>query len=215
MGDEVTMESVKALIAEALGKLKGTDDIDESAGRGGKVPWERFDTVNRERKRALEALAALTPKVDALTAQHQAAQQTTKEEAAAAIAVQATTNAEDLALVDVGFDAAGRSALRAHWGGLPEATRGKDVTEWWTARLGELVAHRKDPKTATAPELPKTLAPYLPAPAKATTAPGAQPATATTGIPGIVVGTGLSPNATGVDTSTVADPVKALEGMTT
>jgi len=152
--------SADDLIAKIKAALGGggtrEDDDDGDEPRGGKVPYDRFQAVARERaalKRQLGEALSLVERERATAAK---SVDEVKAAAAREVAQLAAQYDERLAARDLGFDEDGVTALRVAYSRLPEKGRPSSAVEWW--------------KTATADEegrkaLPKTLLAYLPAPA--------------------------------------------------
>lgn len=149
--------SADDLIAKIKAALGGggarEDDDGDDEPRGGKVPYDRFQAVARERaalKRQLgEALSLVERERSAATK----AIEQLKADAAKEVSSLAAQYDERLAARDLGFDEDGVTALRVAFSRLPEKGRPGSAVEWW--------------KTATADEegrksIPKTLLAYLP-----------------------------------------------------
>ncbi len=168
-------------IEALLSRIPKAADDEPAAGKT--VSYDRFFHANQRAKAAEEGLAALQAEVKAFRESQAGELKKVKDAGASDVAQLALRHHEDLALVDMGFDADGRSALRAAWDRQPEATRPKTPSEMWKGHLAALEAHRKDPEKAAAPEVPKTLAAYLPAAKEDVGAePAAKPATRVGGV---------------------------------
>jgi len=137
------------------------DDIDLGPSR---VPVER---LRREidKRRALEGqLTELRQQVEALGAGHKTALDGIKAETAGQLKAIGQAHAEDLALVDLGLsDPIGRKTLREVYGAIPQESRPKSPVDFWRSQVEAQRAHLADPKQATAPEVHRTMTPYLPA----------------------------------------------------
>jgi len=187
---------------------KGGDlDDDDDGGRGRSVDYARFFKANQRRKAAEEALQTMQAEVEALR-QSTAAEVERIKAAAADQAVKLQGRHQiDLGLVDAGFDADGRDALRAYWSRVPEADRGDSPLDWWAGQVEAVKTHRADPQ-GDAPRLPRTLAPYLPTEPAAEAAPDAAPSSAPTARPGRppITVAGINAGAFRVDQNVVARP---------
>jgi len=162
MADDPTPDADGILkkVEAIIGRVKTPDD-DPPAGRS--VPYERFFAANQRAKAAEEALTTLRADVEALQGASKTQLAAAKAEVAAEVAKLGTQHQQDLALVDLGLDADGRAEVRRVWSGLPEASRPKSPVDYWQAALGAHKAHAEDPEKP-APQLPRTLAGYLPQP---------------------------------------------------
>lgn len=188
MADETEVKSLLTQIQQALSRAK-TDDADDGGGGGkGSVPYERFFKVNQRAQAAEQALNALQAQVGDLEKGYQAALDEFKKAAAAEVAQLGQRHQEDLALVDLGVDADGRSALRAAYQRLPEDKRPKSVVDYWKGQMEAYQAHAKDPEKVEAPAIPRTLTPYLPKPEQQQRSQGGGGRPGQGHVPGIVVG---------------------------
>lgn len=170
-----------AKIKAALGGGAREDDDGDDEPRGGKVPYDRFQAVARERaalKRQLgEALSLVERERSAATK----AIEQLKADAAKEVSSLAAQYDERLAARDMGFDEDGVTALRTAYSRLPEKGRPASAVEWW--------------RTVTADEegrksIPKTLLAYLPQQTEEKTADKAPAKKGTgTGAGGIDAGT--------------------------
>lgn len=181
------------LFAKFRGASRPLDDdhMDlDGASDNARVPVSRLRSVTADNKRLREQLAELQGEVEKVKGAYQqraeaaekAAQKAAekaREEAAAQVTAIAQGHAEDLELVDLGFkDPLGRNAVRDAWGRLPEPQRGASPIDWLRqqvaaaeARAAYLADPKADPAKAPAPPaLPRTVAAYLPEPAKVETA---------------------------------------------
>lgn len=166
MSENGGSDDLIAKIKAALGGGAREDDDGDDEPRGGKVPYDRFQAVARERaalKRQLgEALSLVERERSAATK----AIEQLKADAAKEVSSLAAQYDERLAARDLGFDEDGVTALRVAFSRLPEKGRPASAVEWW--------------KTATADEegrksIPKTLLAYLPQPADEKAADKAPP----------------------------------------
>lgn len=114
--------------------------------------------------------APTTPADMISAADHRAALDALRAEAAKSVAeVQARATA-DIAMVGLGFaDDLSRAALRQAWEAEPKGTRGDSPAVWWKAQMAALEAHRAD-ATKPSPSIPATLRAFVPE------APAAKPA---------------------------------------
>lgn len=153
--------SADDLIAKIKAALGGggtrEDDDDGDEPRGGKVPYDRFQAVARERAALKKQLGEALSLVERERASAAKSIDEVKAAAAREVAQLAAQYDERLAARDLGFDEDGVTALRVAYSRLPEKGRPASAVEWW--------------KTATADEegrkaIPKTLVAYLPAPAE-------------------------------------------------
>ena len=188
MSDENDVKSLLAQIQKALGRAKSEDD--GGGDNKGAVPYERFFKVNQRALAAEQALEALGGKVEDMEKAHASKLDELKQTAASEVAQLGQRHQEDLGLVDLGFDADGRAALRAAYQRLPEAQRPKTVVDYWKGQMEAHQAHAKDPDKAEAPSIPRTLTPYLPNSGQQQRSPGSAEGGRSTGrqVPGIVVG---------------------------
>lgn len=158
MSENGGSDDLIAKIKAALGGGGAREDDDgDDEPRGGKVPYDRFQAVARERaalKRQLgEALSLVERERSAATKAIEEMKAATAKEVSAL----AAQYDERLAARDLGFDEDGVTALRVAYSRLPEKGRPASAVEWW--------------RTATADEesrkaIPKTLVAYLPAPSE-------------------------------------------------
>ena len=184
---------------------KGGDLDDDDGGRGRSVDYARFFKANQRRKAAEEALQTMQAEVEALRLGATAEVERIKAAAADQAVKLQGRHQIDLGLVDAGFDADGRDALRAYWSRVPEADRGGSPLEWWGGQVEAVKAHRADPQ-GDAPRLPRTLAPYLPPEPVAEATPAAAPSNAPTARPGRspITVAGINAGAFRVDQNVVA-----------
>lgn len=184
------------LADKILSKIRGTrtrhedDDDDLDAGATDRNTLRgRVSKLAAERRELLKTIEELGGQVDGLKsefqkraekleADHKAQVKRLHEETAAQVTAIAHNHAEDLELVDLGFkDPLGRNAVRDAWGRLPEPQRGASPIDWLRqqvaaaeARAAYLADPKADPAKAPAPPaLPRTVAAYLPEPAKVET----------------------------------------------
>lgn len=168
-----------AKIKAALGGGAREDDDGDDEPRGGKVPYDRFQAVARERaalKRQLGEALSLVERERATAAK---AIEQLKADAAKEVSALAAQYDERLAARDLGFDEDGVTALRTAYSRLPEKGRPASAVEWWRT----VTADEEGRKT-----VPKTLVAYLPAPADEKPTDKA-PAKKGTGAGGIDAGT--------------------------
>ena len=168
-----------AKIKAALGGGTREDDDGDDEPRGGKVPYDRFQAVARERAALKKQLGEALSLVERERASAAKAIEQLKADAAKEVSSLAAQYDERLAARDLGFDEDGVTALRTAYSRLPEKGRPASAVEWW--------------KTATADEegrksIPKTLVAYLPQQAEEKTADKA-PQKKGTGAGGIDAGT--------------------------
>lgn len=152
---------------------------DDEDGHEKPVPYSRFKAERLRAKAAEEAAAAMRAEVDGLKKSYQDELKAIQTAAAADVGRMAQRAAEDLALDKLNLDEDGRAELRRVYDRMPPEGRPKTAVDLWRGVLDGVKAHRADPKAA-APEVPRTLAGYLPAPeaeqpAKPEPKPGMQP----------------------------------------
>lgn len=157
MSENGGSDDLIAKIKAALGGGGAREDDDgDDEPRGGKVPYDRFQAVARERaalKRQLgEALSLVERERSAATKAIEELKAATAKEVSAL----AAQYDERLAARDLGFDEDGVTALRVAYSRLPEKGRPASAVEWWRT----VTADEEGRKT-----VPKTLVAYLPAPA--------------------------------------------------
>jgi len=170
MADEkIDVESLAKKLMEMLGKHKPAGDLDDDGdGRGPprSVPYHRLVEERAARKAADTALADLATQVAALQQGYDQRLAKVREDVAGEVKTIGQRHLEDLALVDAGMtDHLGRQTLRVAWDAAPKESRGKSPVEWWATITAAQQAHLADPEKAKAPEVPRPLQPYLPAPA--------------------------------------------------
>ena len=158
---------LREAINKLLGRLKpddeGGDEDDPRSGRS--VSYDRFVKVNERRKAAETGLADITARLEQIEANYAEKVREMQTKAAADVGAIATRHAEDLQLVQLNMDDAGRAELRRAWSSLPEDGRPKSSVDWWTSQVEAHKAHVADP-TKPAATVPRTLALYLPEVAK-------------------------------------------------
>lgn len=155
-----------------------SDEDDDYSGPVSKSTFlERLGREREKRQRAESALSELSAQVEQLQAGYRSSLDALKTEAAESVKMIGLRHTEDLQMVDLGVtDDLGRQTIRTAWDRLPKDTRGKSPAEWWSGQVEAQRAHLADPKAATAPEVPKALAAYLPAaPATGDNGAGGQP----------------------------------------
>lgn len=153
MSENGGSDDLIAKIKAALGGGAREDDDGDDEPRGGKVPYDRFQAVTRERAALKRQLGEALSLVERERASATKSIEQLKADAAKEVAALAAQYDERLAARDLGFDEDGVTALRVAYSRLPEKGRPASAVEWW--------------KTATADEesrkaLPKTLLAYLP-----------------------------------------------------
>jgi len=156
-----------------MGRIPKADPPSEDHGAPpSTVPYTRFFEANQRAKAAEEALAAMKAEVTGYRTETATAFESLKADTAKSVSALQSRHLEELALVEAGIDVAGRDALRAHWGRVPEADRGESPAAWWLTQVEATKAAAADPAKA-APDLPRALAAYLPAVTPAPAAPAA------------------------------------------
>jgi len=174
--------ALRDLLARALGRAREEDDDDDPrAGRA--VPYDRFVKANERRKQAEASLGDLQSRIDKLETGYADRLKAIQTEAAGHVGAIAQRHAEDLQLVQLGVDDAGRAEMRRVLSLVPEGERPKSAVDWWTAQVEAHKAHVAD-KAKPAPQIPRTLQPYLPAVEAAEPEPQAKPA----GLSGVRIG---------------------------
>lgn len=168
-----------AKLKAALGGGAREDDDDGDEPRGGKVPYDRFQAVARERAQLKRQLGEALSLVERERATAAKAIEQLKADAAKEVSALAAQYDERLAARDLGFDEDGVTALRVAYSRLPEKNRPASAVEWWRT----VTADEEGRKT-----VPKTLVAYLPAPADEKPTDKA-PAKKGTGAGGIDAGT--------------------------
>jgi len=160
---DIDMDALVDRIKAALGAGARRDDDDGGGGRG-RVPYDRFDQVRRERDEARRSLEELGGQVQGLRAQHASALDEVRENAASQFKALQLRHNEDLSLTESGFrDPLGRAALRGAYDALPKGERPSTMSEWWNGLLEARTAHASDGEAHAAPSIPATLQGYLPA----------------------------------------------------
>ena len=167
MGDIDTDGLSRSILAGLTKHLRGSndDDYDDPDDYGsGKIPRHRLQREIDKRRAAEAALQELAGKVDQLEQGYRSQVDQMQATTAEQVSTIGKRHAEDLALVDAGItDVLGRSAVRTAWEKLPTAARGKSAADWWRGSVQALEAHRADPEShPAAPEIPRTLAGYVP-----------------------------------------------------
>ena len=166
MSENGGSDDLIAKIKAALGGGTREDDDGDDEPRGGKVPYDRFQAVARERaalKRQLgEALSLVERERSAATKAIEELKAATAKEVSAL----AAQYDERLAARDMGFDEDGVTALRTAYSRLPEKGRPASAVEWWRTVTADEEARKN---------LPKTLVAYLPAPTEEKAADKAPP----------------------------------------
>ncbi len=152
MSDEDILAKIKA----ALGAKPDDGDGDDDEPRGGKVPYDRFQAVTRERAALKRQLGEALSLVEKERAAATKAMDDLKAAAAKEVSALAAQYDERLAARDLGFDEDGATALRAAYSRLPEKGRPASAVEWWRSVTADEEARKA---------LPRTLLAYLPAPA--------------------------------------------------
>lgn len=216
-GGAADMDTLAGKIAKMLGRNKapGDDDsLDDYGRRADRVPYDRFQAKVNEVKALREQLAEVGAEFS--TFKEQSSTWRSEFEAAHANSVTelGTQHQHSLSLVEAGIkDPLGRQAVRAAWDRAPKSTRGANHAEWFEGLVQARSAAHLD-ESLTAPDIPRTLAGYLPelqAPPPATTKGRPPPRRAVSSPRRPVDGdTGLS--ALGDDAS-ISDIVAALDAQ--
>ena len=167
MGDIDTDGLSRSILAGLTKHLRGSkeDDYDDPDDYGnGKIPRHRLQREIDKRRAAEAALQELAGKVDQLEQGYRSQVEQMQTATADQVSTIGKRHAEDLALVDAGItDVLGRQAVRTAWEKLPKDARGKSAADWWRGSVQALEAHRADPEShPAAPEIPRTLAGYVP-----------------------------------------------------
>lgn len=177
---EIDYDEIARRFRSALSSRSEEDgyDYDEDEGRGrrgGRIPYDRFAAVRRERDEARQKLEELAGLVESLKNNQEAALSEVREAAARDVQALQARHVEDLALVDQGFsDPLGRAALRQAWEAAPSSTRGKSPAAYWADLMARREAHASG-EAEDAPAIPATLRGYLPAEEPAPAAPSRRP----------------------------------------
>lgn len=214
MSDQLDPDTLADRIARslssAMGRGRDDDGDDYDQPRGGRVPYDRFAAKAREAKQLREEMAALAAQVDDLRNGYASQLDAIKASTAEELKTVAQRHAEDLRLTEHGIkDDLGRSALRQAWEAQPQGARGKSPSDWWGQQVAAINAHRADPETAPAVEVPRVLSGYLPA------APAPAPAPARGGPPRVDAGARTIQNQS-LEQRLASTPVEdSLEAMLT
>ena len=216
-GGGVDMDTLASRIAKMLGRNKalGDDDsLDDYGRRADRVPYDRFQSKVNEVKALREQLAEVGAEFTSYKEQASAWRTQFETDHAASVTELGTQHQHSLTLVEAGIkDPLGRQAVRAAWDRAPKSTRGANHAEWFEGLVQARSAAHLD-ESLTAPDIPRTLAGYLPelqAPAPATTKGRPPPRRAVSSPRRPVDGdTGLS--ALGDDAS-ISDIVAALDAQ--
>lgn len=144
-----------AKIKAALGGGTREDDDGDDEPRGGKVPYDRFQAVARERAALKKQLGEALSLVERERATAAKAIEDMKAATAKEVSALAAQYDERLAARDLGFDEDGVTALRVAYSRLPEKGRPASAVEWWRTVTADEEARKN---------VPKTLVAYLPAP---------------------------------------------------
>lgn len=165
------MEQLGASLADRLAQALGRnsapadDDADDYGRRPRSVPYDRLQR-EIDKRRQLEAdLADLGARFEQLQTGYQGRIGELQASTAEQLKAIGTRHAEDIALIDAGLtDAMGRQVVRQAWESMPKEGRSKSPAAWWQSTLEAHAAHLADPEQAAAPNVPRPLTPYLPAP---------------------------------------------------
>lgn len=168
-----------AKIKAALGGGAREDDDGDDEPRGGKVPYDRFQAVARERAALKRQLSEALSLVERERASAAKAIEQLKADAAKEVSSLAAQYDERLAARDLGFDEDGVTALRVAYSRLPEKGRPASAVEWWKTAIADEEGRKA---------IPKTLVAYLPAPTEEKAADKAPAPKRGTGAGGIDAG---------------------------
>ena len=152
------LSQIEALLSRVKEPAAVADD-----GKG-PVAYSRFFEANQNLKAAREGLTALQSEVAELKTSHAARLKEIQEEAGKSVSAVHNRYQENDALRGLGLDADGADEVRRQYGKLPEAGRPESPVAFWQSNLEAVAAHRADPEKVAAPQLPKTLTPYVPQP---------------------------------------------------
>lgn len=126
------------------------------------IPYERFAQVVRERNDLRDRFGAVETQVQELQTGYASQLDALKAQAAEEVKRIASSHQQDLSLVEHGIrDPLGRQVVRQAWEQAPKDLRGKSPAEWWGQQIKALEAHRADPDSAPAPEIPRALLGYV------------------------------------------------------
>ena len=167
MADSVDVDGLATRLLELLSKRQPVTEPDED-GRGPprSVPYHRFKQELDARKAQDAEMAEMMEQIQQLQTGYQSQVAQMREDAATQVKALGLRHAEDIALMDGGLtDKLGRQTLRNVWETLPQSSRGKSASEWWSGQLEAHRAHMADPEAVAAPPVMglKPLTPYLPA----------------------------------------------------
>ncbi len=149
-------------LLKRLVELLGDRPVPSGIVPGQAVPYEQFMKANDRAKAAEKALEEMEARVKGLEKTFKDELKTAKEGFAAELGKREASHAEDLKLRDLDLDTDGRAEVRRQWERQPEATRPASPSEYWQSILDANKAHQLDPEKAAAPEIARTLGPYLP-----------------------------------------------------
>jgi hypothetical protein len=167
MADSVDVDGLATRLLELLGKRQPVVEPDDD-GRGPprSVPYHRFRQELEARKAQDAQMAEMMEQIQQLQTGYQSRVTQMQEDAATQVKALGLRHAEDIALMDGGLtDKLGRQTLRNVWETLPQSSRGKSASEWWSGQLDAHRAHMADPEAVAAPDVMglRPLTPYLPA----------------------------------------------------
>ena len=167
MADSVDVDGLATRLLELLGKRQPVVEPDDD-GRGPprSVPYHRFKQELDARKAQDAQMAEMAEQIQQLQAGYQSQLTQLQEDAAGQVKALGLRHAEDIALMDGGLtDKLGRQTLRNVWETLPQSSRGKSASEWWSGQLEAHRAHIADPEAVAARDVMglRPLTPYLPA----------------------------------------------------
>jgi len=142
-----------AKIKAALGGGTREDDDGDDEPRGGKVPYDRFQAVARERAALKRQFGEALSLVERERAWAVKAIEDMKAATAKEVSALAAQYDERLAARDLGFDEDGLTALRVAYSRLPEKGRPASAVEWWKTAIADEEGRKA---------IPRTLVAYLP-----------------------------------------------------
>ena len=153
MSENGGSDDLIAKIKAALGGGTREDDDDGDEPRGGKVPYDRFQAVARERAALKRQLGEALSLVERERASAVKAIEEMKAATAKEVSALAAQYDERLAARDLGFDEDGVTALRVAYSRLPEKGRPASAVEWWKTAIADEEGRKA---------IPRTLVAYLP-----------------------------------------------------
>lgn len=141
--------------------MSNSDDIAHEEARG-TVPYSRLAQVISERNALRSQIGEFESQVAQLQQGYASQLDALKAQAAEQVKTIAANHQQDLSLVEHGIrDPLGRQVVRQAWEQAPRDARGKSPAEWWGQQVKALEAHRADPDSAPAPEIPRALLGYV------------------------------------------------------